>query len=112
MKVVVISEDEMKKLRDEQERHALEELRASTRIASIADANERFAAVTLNCDAALRIAEDAYVTLFEDDGDSFEVREDKADKLDEIERQSQRCIGAWENQLRRVNWEARQAQKK
>ena len=111
MEIVLVSKHKMKELRDDQERHELEELRAKVRLESITDAENRFVVVTENCNSALRIAEDAYTSLVEDDLDDYETAKDKADRLEAIERQHERAIAAWENQLRRVNWEARQAQK-
>jgi hypothetical protein len=111
MNVVIVSQDEMQTLLAAQERHELEELRASLRIESLEDAKKRFEIVGLACETMLHMAEDAYVQLDEDEFDDFETAKAKADKINKIERDHDRCIAAWENQLRRLNWEARNAQK-
>ena len=100
----------MQKLREAQEHHELEELRASLRINSLSDAKERFEQIALSCATMLHMAEEAYVNLAEDDLDDFETAKEKADKITRIEREHDRCIAIWENQLRRLNWESRQAQ--
>jgi hypothetical protein len=108
--IVVVSEEQLKQLRETQERHELEELRATLRINSLDDAKERFENVELACETMLKMAEEAYATFGEDEDDDFETAKAKADKLNGIERQHDRCIAAWGAQLRRVNWESRQAQ--
>ena len=110
MKIAIVSDDEMKKLRDAQERHELEELRASVQLASTADAKARFDAIEHSCAATLHICEEAYLSLADDALDDFETAKEKADKMERIEREHDRCISIWENQIRRLNWEARQAQ--
>ena len=109
--VAIISQDEMKRLRDVQEHHELEQLRASVRIYSLSDAKKRFQEIGLSCETILHLAEEAYVNLAEDDLDNWETAQEKSDKLERIEREHDRCIAVWENQLRRLNWEAREAQR-
>ena len=108
MEIVIISEDKMKKLRDAQERHEMDELRAKLRIESIEDGKERFRLVGKNCDSALSDCEQAYIDNAEDASDSFETAIGKAEKTEKIEREHDRWIAIWENQVRRLNWEARQ----
>lgn len=110
MKIVVVSEDEMKKLRDARERHELEELRASVRIASLTDAEERFAIIEKLCADTLKACEEDYLQVDADDLDDFEIAQTRAEKTEKIERLHARQIAIWENQIRRLNWEARQAQ--
>lgn len=109
MKVVLVSAEEMKMLRAAQEHHELEELRAGLLIDSLEDAQKRFEIVNLACETVLHMAEDAYATLDEDEFDDFETAMAKADKINRIERDHDRCIAAWENQLRRLTWERKQA---
>jgi hypothetical protein len=107
---VRVSQDEMKQLRDSQEHHEIEELRATVRLLSLSDAQERFEQVGLNCETCLHVAEEAYVNLVEDDLDNFETAKEKSDKLERIEREHDHWIEVWNNQRRRLNWESRQAQ--
>jgi hypothetical protein len=109
MQIMVVTQDELKKLRETQERHELEELRASLRIYSLADSQERFEQIGRACATALQLVEEAYLVLAEDDLDTWETAKEKSDKLERIEREHARCIAVWENQLRRLNWEARQS---
>lgn len=109
MEIVIVSEQAMKQLREAQERHELEELRAGLRITSLADAQQRFETVNFACETMLHVAEEAYANLDDDPFDDFETAKAKADKIDKIERDHARCIRAWENQAKRVNWESRQA---
>ena len=73
--------------------------------------SDLFEQVGLSCATALHMTEEAYVVLAEDELDDFDTAQEKADKLTRIEREHDRLIAVWENQLRRLNWEARQAQK-
>lgn len=109
MNVILVSQDEMKKLRAAQEHHELEELRAGLLIDSLEDALKRFEIVHLACETILHMAEEAYALLDEDEFDDFDTAKTKADKIDRIERDQDRCIAAWENQLRRLTWERKQA---
>ena len=111
MEIIVVSQDEMQKLREAQERHELEELRAALRLESLEDARKRFEIVTLATETMLHVAEEAYMQFDDDDFDDFETAKAKADKLEKVEREHDRTIAAWENQLRRLNWESRNAQK-
>ena len=111
MEVIVVSQDEMQALRDAQERHELEELRAALRLDSLEDAQKRFEIVTLATETMLQMATEAYVNFDDNEFDDFETAKAKCDKLNEIEHQHDRTIRAWENQLRRLNWESRNAQR-
>src|SRR5437879_941466 len=108
MDIVVVTENQMQQLRAHQEERELEELRAGVRVKSIEDSQARFENLQLACAVALSQAEDAYIYLVEDDLDDFETAQAKADKLDRIEREHDRAIATWENQRRRLGWEARQ----
>jgi hypothetical protein len=107
MNLAVVSTEDFKKLLEHQ--RALQD--GQLRIDSFEDAKQRFENIILACETTLHMCEDAYVTLEEDDLDGFEEAKAKADKMEKLEREHDRCIAAWEAQLRRLNWEARELKK-
>ena len=109
--IMINREEDVKKLLAEKEARDLESIRAGLRLTSLEDAARRIELCGLACETGLKILEDAYTVLAEDDLDDADTAIDKAHKLERIERDHELLLRAYEIQLKRLDWEQRQANK-
>jgi hypothetical protein len=106
--LLIVSAGEAKQL---QERANLEHIRAVARAESLDATRARFLRQSLDCDAAVRLLEEALINLDEDEFDDFETAQAKAEKFARIEREVDRTIARWESALLRCGWEIKEAQR-